>query len=302
MRRYNYDLLNHWHDIPDRQKAKQIEMIRRHYTDYSENDWVLWIVPDIFHNNQTVSVNGSIQIKKKDGSILDIPYIPRKPYPNKGIHQLSMKSGRKRLFGIPLVFKSYAELCEVADISIIWDIYENIHLNNEPFTLWFQRMLVDYHVNFEINSANPEFRFFTVRSKDHTWYTYERAVKENYPEYYNEFDTAIMIKGNVCLDDGSFVIFDDEPVIEGVFDIKNPESDDPLSESEQNIIDQLLSMDHDKEKATKLAKDVVVSCEMEHTVYYHKRSEILKAAYMADLLPSENFGFISSENLNKVNQ
>lgn len=30
-------------------KEKQIENLKKHYSDFSEDDWVLWIVPELFH-------------------------------------------------------------------------------------------------------------------------------------------------------------------------------------------------------------------------------------------------------------
>lgn len=82
----------------DCDRKRQTEMIKRHYSDYSEDQYVLWIVADLFHNRVTKDILCSVDIKSKTGKVynignlnksfadMNISTILRTPYPNKFIH------------------------------------------------------------------------------------------------------------------------------------------------------------------------------------------------------------------------
>ena len=156
-------------------KFMQIEMIKRHYTNYQEEQYVLWIVPELFHNTEATSIISNLKIILQDGNSMDMNFkiISCTPYPNKNIIHLAMKSGRKRIYGIPLVFNTFEELCRISSISIRWDIF------NKDETSRIDRLIVNYNLNFKNDIKN---RFFTVFSKD----TICDVEKE---EYYSQFDT-----------------------------------------------------------------------------------------------------------------
>ena len=75
-----------------------------------------------------------------------------------------MKSGRKRLYGIPLIFHSFEELCEVDEVQIRWDLYIPVYLRDEPLDLHVENVLVQYHLKFK--KTDEENHFFTIHSKD----------------------------------------------------------------------------------------------------------------------------------------
>ena len=56
-----------------------------------------------------------------------------------------MKSGRKRLYGVPLVFHSFEELCEVNEIQIGWEfLYPSIFAGWLPLYLHVENAIGSY--------------------------------------------------------------------------------------------------------------------------------------------------------------
>ena len=103
-------------------RIMQIEMIKNFYPEYTENNYVLWIIPNLFTDSETTHINGNIKVIK-DGDVLDIPIVSNSPYPNKKVCQLSLHARDNTCFGIPLVFSSFEELKQITEINIYWDIF-----------------------------------------------------------------------------------------------------------------------------------------------------------------------------------
>lgn len=296
MRHRGYDKKEKWYkDGYMSCKAKQVEMLKRNYTEYCKDDWILWIVPDLFHNYNLLAHTGIISIKKKDGSLIQVPFILRTPYPNKLIKQLSMKCGRKRLYGIPLLFKTFEELCEVDEITIRWDIYEGwaFKASDKAVDLHTHTLIVKYVLSFKENAENSDYRFFTLFSKDNVYDVYEEKDIDRIREYYNEFDIAMNVVGNLMCDEEKW-----EVILGDTFTLKDKTEEDIeslLTEEEQKIVDKLVTVIPDKEKIKELLKIVTVKSEVQWQVSYYERTEILTAEYMADILPESCFGFSEVE-------
>lgn len=111
-------------------KIMQINMIKKAYPDYQHDNWVLWIVPELIHSTKSVEITGNLSVEKRNGETIELKQCIRTPYPSKYFNQLSLKSGRKRLYGIPLIFDSFEELCEISDVIIDWEIYESWNIPN----------------------------------------------------------------------------------------------------------------------------------------------------------------------------
>lgn len=280
-------------------KLRQVEMIKRHYVDYVEGNWVLWIVPTLFHDYESAEIAGNIEIKKRVDAI-QIPYMVRTPYPNKHINQLSMKSGRKRLYGIPLIFQTFEELQKITEITICWSVYEKWNLNTKiekPLDIHFNSLTVKYYLSFEQDTKEPDNRFFTINSSDKFPYVYEDIVEnrrkkglEKGHNYYDEFDTALEVSGSlIWYDEGE----DTEFVCADIFDLKakNGESGRQLTKEEQKNVDYMNEIRPDKPTINRLLQEVVCTCEMQSHMCYQERSESLTAKYMADILPESSFGF-----------
>ena len=267
-------------------KERQISMIKQNYPEYVDGDWVLWVIPDLYHAVPIDKLIASIEIKKTDGSVMDTSYISRKPYTNKHIYQLSMKSGRKRLYGIPLVFKTYQELCAVSDIVIKWEIYEKWSLgeSDEPLDIHVKQVVVDYHLDFTQNSEHPDYRFYTVSSKDSIHDPVPFKYNENVG-YFSEFDTAVAVNGSVeCATD------DWELDVQGV-SVLNREVNHTLKRAEQRAVDELSKLSINQKTATSLLETAQVKNQMLWNGVYYKKSETLTAQYMADLLTEAAVGF-----------
>lgn len=154
----------------EKNKISQIEMLKRYHKDYVDTDYVLWIIPELFHDTVLNLSEQSISliIEKENGETINVNGILRKPYPNKKLIQYSMQSGKQKLFGVPLIFKTFEELCQTKGIFIEWNIddeYDKSKLN------------IEYNLSFE-KHENPEYRFYTVFSKDTICIKKEEYLKE----------------------------------------------------------------------------------------------------------------------------
>lgn len=261
-------------------KNRQTEMIQTHYKDYSsENDWVLWIIPEIYHQYKIENLKGSIEIKKLDGTKIDIPYCLRKPYPNKNINQLAMKSGRKRLYGIPLIFKSFEELETVSEIIIKWDVYTYHHLNNieTPFDLHIDILEIKYQVNFEKNIEHSEYRTYTIFSKDNILDNFDvDNDKEVMQKYYDEFDVAIDIYGSLLCGDDSFELM--------IYDVYALNNKSIAIETNVDIDINIFNKNFDEIQL--LVEKTRVKNEVQLDILRYEKKETLTAAYAVDTLYS----------------
>lgn len=261
-------------------KNRQTEMIQNHYKDYSpENDWVLWIIPELYHQYKIENLEGSIEIKKTDGTKINIPYCLRKPYPNKHINQLAMKSGRKRLYGIPVVFKSFEELENVSEIIIKWDVYTYQHLKNieTPFDLHIDILEIKYLLNFEKNIEHSEYRTYTIFSKDNILDNFDvDNDKEVMQKYYDEFDVAIDIYGSLLCGDDSF-----ELMINDVYALNNKSI-----AIETNVDIDINIFNKNFDEIQLLVEKTRVKNEVQLDILRYEKKETLTAAYAVDTLYS----------------
>lgn len=162
----------HWihpcsEDTSAKFKQSEIEMLQRHYMDLTPSDWVLWIIPDLYCHNTVADLQGELVVLKKDGSNLPLPpYLMRTPYFNKRIVQLSMRSGRKRLYGIPLVFPTLEALQEISEIYIQWTA-DGIYTHAQPYLYISPGATITLHIypSFLPDPNHPEYHFFTIRTK-----------------------------------------------------------------------------------------------------------------------------------------
>jgi hypothetical protein len=277
-----FSKMENWYkDGHESAKSKQIEVIRKHYPNYSETDWVLWIVADLCHKYDS-DIVGTIKIRKKDGRFIDRPLVLRTPYRNKIIRQLSMKSGRKRLYGIPLVFDTFEELNSVSDVEIRWDIYEQWSLEgmDQPLDLHVTSVVVDYQLYFEKNDSKHDHRFFTLFSKDSTAEHF--TTNSSADEYYNEFDLAMNANGNILCYDDEWEFLTHEIITLKRDNVENITNE--LTSDEKTLLDKLYQTRPDRAKTYEHLSDTVVDSEVQWHLYGYKKTETLKSEYMADLL------------------
>lgn len=229
----------------------------RHYTDYKIGDWVLWIEAELFHRTKIEDVAANIKILKSDGTTIEFPYLVRTPFNNTNIYQISRKSGNKRLKGIPLVFKSFEELSQIEEITIQWKILQYLYdANDEPGELSVDLLEVQYFTDFIKNEVDPDFRFYTIYSKDSVLnneynFNYKKVVKE---EYINEFD------------------YIDEFITLNSVDYHSIEE-----------INKELDVDFDYEKIKSLSDNIKNNSDFEFGYTKLQANETIKAEYKSDL-------------------
>lgn len=267
-------------------KEQQVEIIKKHYADYDvDKDYVLWITAD-FYYPFTSEIQGKVQVRKRNGEEIEIPQVIRNPYPNKKIRQVSMKSGRKRLYGIPLVFHSFEELCEVNEVQIRWDFYIPTYLKGRerPLDLHVKNILIRYHLEF--NKTDEENRFFTIYSQDYVFEGFVGKDSENLcKEYYTEFDTAIQTTGVIEMNTDKHSIL--SPMVSDIYDltgsVKERESE-YLNEKETEMLNIFTELKQDDKMIRKSLQKVDFKRKAQWEGYFYDRTEILKATSIAELL------------------
>lgn len=275
----------HSEDICQKYKLRQDEMIRRHDAEYTEKDWVLWIVPDFFYNRNARVITGTIEVKR-NGEPMEIPVILRNPYPNKKIRQLSMKSGRRVLYGIPLVFRSFEELSGISDITIRWDVYELMYRSiteigvKEPPLPHLETVLVQYHLIFRKDNQNPHSHIFTVFSNDSACLADIKGYEEKAKLYYDEFDIAEVICGKIT---------EEGPAVTGIRSLKK-NNKRVYTRAEMRFINEYHTAVRDIEEECKLLEKTQ-SDTLYWDMYCFEKTESLTAASMANLMASPCFGF-----------
>lgn len=268
----------------ERLKASQVEMIKKHYADYDvDKDYVLWIVAD-FYYPFIASIQGKAEVRKRNGEKIEIPQVIRNPYPNKKIRQVSMKSGRKQLYGIPLVFHSFEELCEVNEVQIRWDLYVPVYLREHPVDLHVKNVMVQYHLRFE--KTDEENHFFTVHSKDYVLESFNGEGSDNQRQkYYEEFDSAIQTKGIFEMDrDGNPVL---PPMVTGNYDLTDSIEGGKirnLTEKETEMLNSLTGLQQESGMIRRNLQEVAIKDDVQWSGYFYDRTEVLQATSIADLM------------------
>ncbi len=280
-------------------RVSQTKMIRRAYPNYDEeNDWVLWLVVDLFDKTAEDNLESIVNIKKVDGSEVVFTPILRKPYPNIHIHQVALypSENNKRVYGIPLVFKTFEEIEDIKEISIKWiKTYIKNSLSNTDKSCVFAEVLnVLYHTAFEKDTKHPEHRMFTIYSYDRFYNGYygndNGESKEQEQEYYDQFadvrhlNVISSVKMDRVVNTFGYVIRN-----------KNKQENDILLE---DIKQQYAN--HFKETPEGLVvfdnvKTMLWKSDLKelfgYMVTHHETDETLTATYLAGVLPEPSFGF-----------
>lgn len=183
-------------------RIMQIEMIKNFYPEYTENNYVLWIIPNLFTDSETTHINGKIKVIK-DGDVLDIPIVSNSPYPNKKVCQLSLHARDNTCFGIPLVFSSFEELKQITEINIYWDIftYDQLEDLDVYYRPYIQSLQMHYEIKFSEGSLENQNqkRFYTLFAKD----TVHDGKKLAYETVYDHLDC---VDAAVKCDNGKWTI------------------------------------------------------------------------------------------------
>ena len=232
------------------------EELKRTHPDFREKeDWVLWIVPDMmflraewFGRINYHPVAGNIEICKKSGAKQNLSVSMRRPYNNFYYNQMCLKKGSKKTFGIPLVFKTFAELQAITDIYIQWTCGD-AYIANIPILSSYG---IHYSVQFESEPENSENRCFVLCSDATDFPEYplsEGFSQDNYEgklavhrAHYDEIKYGYIDIDVYPAGDGAEVQFTDPDVLSEVsYDVKN---DRMISIEKIFFLDLLCKKDH----------------------------------------------------------
>lgn len=162
-----------------------------------KDNWMLHIVPELFHDEACYCLDAYVLLKKVDNNIVQIIRPEThviKPYSNKQIRQITQrKEGRQ---GILIPFEKLTDLRQIREVIIRWEIISPLcSMLDKPVQLMSDIVEIKYYVSFEENPDETENRIFTLKTYDSTWMI---AIKEN-EQYYHQFDTAFFVRKNISL-------------------------------------------------------------------------------------------------------
>lgn len=296
--KYNYDEKNKNSVI-----SSQCEMLRRIYPEYDGSQYCLWLVPDYIERYSHAFVTCDVKVVLKSGEELSLPgkKVIRNPYPNKRIFQHGVKCGRRCIYGIPLLFESYDDLCNVSEVHITWAIcrYMTIAKEKELYQKPFSCQLITLlskHLNIVFDEKKD--------CKCYTLNIYNSLYDEGKDSTLTNQDYDFMGFGTGVLE------FIDSEVISGIekdtFEMTNiidvcihgvPEERE-LSDEEDKIFDFVDSLSlenyYDRIISDAFPMTVVGKDDVDYAKYYYEKSNtVVEAADCFDILPESSFGFKS---------
>lgn len=280
-------------------RISQTEMIKRAYPNYvPDEDWILWLVVDLFDKTAEDNLEAIVNIKKENGEEIVFTPIMRKPYPNIFIHQIALypSDNRKRVYGIPLIFKTFKEVEEIKEISIKWiKSYIKTGVSEDNKSCVFAEILhVKYNTTFKMNDEHPEHRMFTVYSYDRFYHSYysnsNEETKEQEESYYDQFADArhLNVISSVKMDKviNTFgYILRNKDKKERAFLLKDMQH--RYAYNFKNTPEGLTLLNNVK---TMLWKSDLKEL-FGYMVTYQESDEVLTATYLASVLPEPSFGF-----------
>lgn len=274
-------------------KLRQIEMVRRKYSQFDpERDYLLWIIADLYYPDyppKTVFIEGQVIIKTRSGDLRMESQIRRTPYPNKYISQVSGKQGRRRLYGIPLVFSSFESLQEIIEIQIHWNIYIPDWYQNElPVSdqLIIKHGMIRYNVQFALDTQHPDAHWFTLYSKDQFPVIQETDFKLS-SDYRSEFDHMNLLFGQCEIDEHGSV---QSPRIQRIQPIS---IEDHVQQTTADLIpiSPLSSWTYNDDLTQKLLIDILDQSTAYWSGFLYERTETIVAQDAGDFLVTSAFGF-----------
>lgn len=283
----------------------QTEMLQRLYPEYDGSQYCLWIVPDLFDKYSHAYVNCDVNLVLKSGETLSLPgkKVIRTPYPNKNIWQHGVKTGRKCIFGVPLLFDSYEALSEISEIHCTWNVGRLMYVEGSDKAIGsllmalYSRFL---NVSFE---EKPGCKCYTLA-------VYDSFYDENNTDLVNEgYDFMCYGSGWLEFHDSEFEPEYDEDTFE-MFDIdchniNGVHEERELTDEENDIFNVVegLSLEPFYDEFREKVFPIVGSDSIDYVKYYYVKSgKVIEAADYFDIIPESSFGFKSLRDVAKKNK
>lgn len=191
---------------------------------FKSDNWVLRIVPELFHDEACYCLDAYVLLKKVDNNMVQIirpeTYII-KPYSNKQIRRITQRKEDSQ--GILIPFENLADLRQIREVIIRWEVISPLcSMLDKPVQLMSDIVEIKYNVSFEENPEETESRIFTLKTYDSTWMI---AIKRS-EQYYHKFDTAFFVRKNIFFNERNRI----NDVGSGEwFDLKNKEIVSPYN-------------------------------------------------------------------------
>lgn len=226
----------YWPDSENNQyiENRQRAILRRLAPEYNYDSYVLWIFPEIF--SKFLTIEGKVHILLKNGEELLYNYIQRYPYPNRHIHQLSRKEEDAIVDGIPLFFKSYADLQDISHLKISWTAC--FEINGIPTAYVTQTI---YEIKFS-PSLSPSIYTIGIRDmfrKEPATDIKARSNKKEFIMGFEELYEQIYTGAQNSIKESHYQICKEETQIPLLYLIESKKSNDNPINAKQELLKEL---------------------------------------------------------------
>lgn len=292
-----------------RHKSDILAMLKKVH-DYKDGQYVLWLDFNLFSQYLIHKMDAKIEALDESGNVIQVladtkadenstrGSLIRKPYPNYYISQIGFKNGRKRIYGVPVIYSSFKEIERIKMIRVIWTAYRSHFLDEKAFDMYVEELIVLYDVKFTQESGKY---WYTIGSQDEFESDWQERIEESirnkdgyeksYTSYDTEYDYKLGYAGSVILSDKKGNDdFDDVGVIKKWGRIINKElSNDILNGAFRKIECMPLNEDRVRDMLEKI--NPVRKSEVNYYRALYETHAEIKAKDCADMLISSAFGF-----------
>lgn len=170
------EMVSRGYKMSDDGHESVLKMLRKSYPNYKD-EYVLWLDFNFYSKYICDQIDAKIEFYDENWSLIQVAVdtlkdagnhrggLIRRPYPNKNIRQIGMKSGRKRIYGFPLLFDAFAELSKIAHIRVIWDVYHSCYCSSNserPYMVDYSQLVLDIETHF----VESDGKWYTIHSQD----------------------------------------------------------------------------------------------------------------------------------------
>lgn len=175
---YESDKVYHTIATTNRGKSSIMHMIQKLYPDYTGEKPVLWLDLSLFTGTYSQHIVADVEFMDSTNTVIRAEstnhktkrkgkqILIRTPFINKNIFQVGAKLGRKRTYGIPIVFESIDDLLKIHMVRITWTAYgqqRTLHANKS--TMDISQFVCDFTLDIHRPTA-PGQHWYTLRSKN----------------------------------------------------------------------------------------------------------------------------------------
>lgn len=285
--------------VRDKSVEPYCRMVQKAVPDFDvSKDYVLWIVSDFWSNSCLYDISGCVMLYDDQNQVIDLSsrfhkfkFVVRTPYTNRKVRQIGIQSGRKRVFGVPIVIHDALMFADIKKIKIHWDVIHPMYSNDSAvFCLRLVSLDVVYKTSFDLC---PDKHWFTLCHEDSRfdWELFDHQYFDHVSQYYDcmisSFDNTVTSDGPLHSD---YIVDCGDSEIHSIDGKVRPLTEKDrlvLSELDALPFDDLIAMARSCEKKY----DVKVTGEWAADRYYYEKQIELISRGVPDIAALSTWGF-----------